>query len=347
MRRLGPGATSACQTEGGTWWQRVPDSEHRAKVGLCAPPDCVCDKTYGALLQPRPVASTPAPVSPPVRSCVSPSARPQWLLPTRSPAARRPTPAECRASAPLPTPLCDLGPSRHPLAVPLRAVLAARAAAPAVSLSPLVWPPGRGGREQPEEEPQPGGGGRSPWRTVKEAARRKCATIMTVSGRGACSGAAGRARRGIEGGSPRGHRQGLPSARPPTRGRPPSLLSGPPLGHAYVWGALPRTGLRGTPVGSPGLTAQSRPPGAPPRVPVPSPARPVPPSRPRSVGAALPASPGTPGARVELRRSYCWPGAKFAERRCLAGVLRGLHPSPLFLQAPLSQGSDGRAALPR
>lgn len=56
-----------------------------------------------------------------------------------------------------------------------------------------------------------------------------------------------------------------------------------------------------------------------------------------------------PGARVELRRSYCWPGAKFAERRCLAGVLRGLHPSPLFvgfLQAPLSQGSDGRAALP-
>lgn len=60
MRRLGPGATSACQTERGTWWQSVRDSEHRAKVGLCAPPDCVCDKTYGALLQPRPVASTPA-----------------------------------------------------------------------------------------------------------------------------------------------------------------------------------------------------------------------------------------------------------------------------------------------
>lgn len=117
---------------------------------------------------------------------------------------------------------------------------------------------------------------------------------MTVSGRGACSGAAGRTRRGIEGGSPRGHRHGLPSARPPTRGRPPSLLSGPPLGHAYVWGALPGTGLGGTPVGSPGLTAQSRRPGAPPCVPVPSPARPVPPSRPRSVGAALPASPGTP-----------------------------------------------------
>lgn len=32
-----------------------------------------------------------------------------------------------------------------------------------------------------------------------------------------------------------------------------------------------------------------------------------------------------------MRRSYCWPGAKFAERRCLAGVLRGLHPSPLFV----------------
>ncbi|MEJ1286734.1 hypothetical protein NN561_017743 [Cricetulus griseus] len=44
-----------------------------------------------------------------------------------------------------------------PAPISLRAVLVPRAAAPAVPSVPLVWPPGRGGREQPEEEPQPGG----------------------------------------------------------------------------------------------------------------------------------------------------------------------------------------------
>lgn len=175
---------------------QVPDSERLAGVRLFAPPDCVEQVTPRSV--PAPAGAICSGLIPaPVRSWAPPS---PWLrsgrarLPAPPPGA---SPAECRASAPLPPLFFALPALPAPAPVPLRAALAPRAAAPAVPpLSPLVWPPGHSGREQPEEEPQPGGGGRSPWRTVKEAARRKCATTMTVSGRGACSRAAGRARRG-------------------------------------------------------------------------------------------------------------------------------------------------------
>lgn len=157
------------------------------------------------------MASTPSRSLPPDRSCGAPLRAAAVVAPASQP--RRPEAYPCRVSrvgaAAYPA-LCPTA-LPAPAAVPLRAALAPRAAAPAVPVSPLVWPPGRGGREQPEEEPQPGGGGLSPWRTVKEAARRKCATTMMVSGRGACSRDAGRARRGVGGGSPRGHQHGLPS----------------------------------------------------------------------------------------------------------------------------------------
>lgn len=191
-------------------------------------------------------------------------------------------------SRPAPGRPCSAGPPR-PLSPPL---------------SPLVWPPGRGGREQPEEEPQPGGGGPSPWRTVKEAARRKCATTMTVGGPGTCGGAAGRARRG-GGRAPPGALGGWLSAGTgtrPTRLRdrgPGTPARAPPLGSS----ARARGGL--------GCTASGRSPRNPSRYPGPDctkpaawssaprprplPRSPGPPSGGRrSVCAALPASPGTP-----------------------------------------------------
>lgn len=76
--------------------------------------------------------------------------------------------------------------------------------------------------------------------------------------------------------------------------RPPSLLSGPPLGHAQVWGAPPRTGLRGTPVGTPGPDCTKPAAWSSAPRPCPLPRAPGTPSSPRSVRAALPASPGTP-----------------------------------------------------
>lgn len=170
----------------------------------------VCDTLTRALLLPRPVASTLT-RSLLLSVALSPLRASAVVPPASQP--HHPEAYPCRVSRVGAAANLALRPPAllAPAAVPLRAALAPRAAAPAVPLSPLVWPPGRGGREQPEEEPQPGGGGRSPWRTVKEAARRKCATTMTVSGRGVCSGDSGKARWGVEGGSPRGH--GLPSGR--------------------------------------------------------------------------------------------------------------------------------------
>lgn len=150
---------------------------------------------------------------------------------------------------------------------------------------------------------------------------------------GCGEGAAGRSRgSGYLGWLPAGTRT-RPSLAVVSRGHAPSLVSGPLLGHAQVWVALSRTCPRGTPVATRGLTAQSRRSGAPPPRP-----RPLP----RSLGVSPPPfSPEVcllcafsltqdPTARVGLRRSSCWLGSKFAERRCLARVLRGLHPSPLF-----------------
>lgn len=277
-----PRRNHCAQIRGGTTTAARPGlGAQGAEVRFFAPPDCVRHKDRSTCPAPAGgVHSEPGPASVHSRALPSP-------LRHRSGSARHPGPPppsvarrrRCHPllgalslpgtrSRPAPGRPCSAGPPR-PLSPPL---------------SPLVWPPGRGGREQPEEEPQPGGGGPSPWRTVKEAARRKCATTMTVGGPGTCGGAAGRARRGggrappgALGGCLRGQGHGLPGFAIVARGCPPALLlSGPPHGHAEVWGALLRAGPRGSPVGTRGLTAQSRRPGAPPRVPVPSPARPVP-----------------------------------------------------------------------
>lgn len=319
----------------------------------CAHLQAVGDNRYGALPRPgrwRP----PRPDPPPVRSCAPPLRAAAVVAPASQP--RRPEAYPCRVSRVGAAAQPALRPTALPApaaAVPLRSgppLLRGLPHRPS-PLSPLVWPPGRGVREQLEEEPpQPGGGGPSPWRTVKEAARRKCATTMTVSGPGACRGAAGRARRGVEGGgSPRGHRHGLPGGR--VSGTPARLRSS-----RVLLSATRRFGVRRLgPVSEepqsapPGLTAQSRRPGAPPHDPVPSPALPVPPLAP-DLSAPLfqphpgPRHPG--GAAEELQLAGGQVRRAALSRWCFAWT-----PSLAFVRrvlgAPLSLGSNGRAALPR
>lgn len=130
-----------------------------------------------------------------------------------------------------------------PAPVPLRAALV-RPPSPSV---PVVWPPGRGGREQPEEEPQPGRRRRPEPMAYSQGGGKKKVCYYYDGGwpgnlrRGDGEGAAGRTR----GSGCLGWLSAGTGTRPTRqRGRgpgSPSLLSGPPHGHAQVWGTLPQT----------------------------------------------------------------------------------------------------------
>lgn len=231
------------------------------------------------------VAVLPPPRSRSGRSRLA--APPPGGLPLPSVARRRRCPARSVPYGPPGT--------RRRRPAPLRAALAPRAAAPAVPAQPSCLAAG------PRRTGAAGGGA--------AAARRRRPEPMAYSQGGGKKKVCyyydgewpGSLPRGCGEGAAGGRGWWQPAGTPtrPTRrsrlgdARPPSLLSGP-LGHAQVWGAPPRTGLRGTPVGTPGPDCTKPAAWSSAPRPCPLPRAPGNPSSPRSVRAALPASPGTP-----------------------------------------------------
>lgn len=149
VRKLGPGATSARSSVG------EPDGcgSRAPSTGPRPVPSHLwssCDTSVGTLLPPQPPASsasrpcvrTQPRSSPCSTAVVAPASQPRRPGPPPPSVARR---RRCH-------PRSRLSAFLAPAPVPLRAAFV-RPPSPSV---PVVWPPGRGGREQPEEEPQPG-----------------------------------------------------------------------------------------------------------------------------------------------------------------------------------------------
>lgn len=240
VRKLDPGATSARRSEGEPdgCGSRAPSAGPRPVPSHLW---SACDTSVGILLPPQPPTSS---ASRPLR----PSAAALLPLRRRSGSARPPAPPPW-ASPPSVArrrrchPRSKLSAFAAPAPVPLRAALV-RPPSPSV---PVVWPPGRGGREQPEEEPQPGRRRRPEPMAYSQGGGKKKVCYYYDGGwpgnlrRGDGEGAAGRTR----GSGCLGWLSAGTGTRPTRqRGRgpgSPSLLSGPPHGHAQVWGTLPQT----------------------------------------------------------------------------------------------------------
>lgn len=315
---------------------------------------------------PAPVGDVcPGPVLPPVRSCALPPAPCGRSGRAHLPAQpHRGLPRRVSRVGAAATPALRSRVLPAPAAVPLRATLAPPAAAPAVRISPscLAAGPRRAGaagggvaagRRWPEPMAYSQGGGKKKVCYYYDGEWPGGPPAAGLRGRrGGADGRLGALRVAARGDTDSAYPSGR-VPRTPARPRSPRVLRAGTrrLGRALCLGPVPRPSLppQRTPVGTPGLTAQSRRPGAPPRVPVPSPACRVP-LLARDLSALRfqphpgPHRPG--GAAEEFLLAGGQVRRAALSRSCFAWT-SSLAFVRWALPAPLSRGSNRRTSLSR